>query len=330
MKMIFNSHRFFGSELLKLSALILAAVLLSSLQSAAQTRISIPSESKVEKDLIALCDIADVSGEKTEKMCGISLGYAPNIGMTREISRERIALSIAAAGFSAGEFQIKSPEIVRISRRGQHIDRSLIRAAIENAVADMFSSSALEIRIVRIDQIPVLEGPVGTVEVRTSLREVANPFAPFALPVEIRIDDRVFRRTAVNVELEGFADILVASRDLSTNSGILPDDVRIERRRLERTPAYYLRDFEKLRGVKLIKNISSGSEITADSFVSAVVVRSGDLVKIVGQSGAMQITVSGEARTSGKIGDRIAVKNKQSNAIIQATVIDEGFVKIYF
>ena len=71
-------------------------------------------------------------------------------------------------------------------------------------------------------------------------------------------------------------------------------------------------------------------EITSDSFVASIVIRVGDRVRIVGQSGKMQIIVNGEARASGKIGDRIAVKNLQSNAVLQAVVEDEGLVKVIF
>ena len=43
-------------------------------------------------------------------------------------------------------------------------------------------------------------------------------FAPFALPVELRVNDKVFRRFAVNVEIEAFAEILVADKDLAVNT----------------------------------------------------------------------------------------------------------------
>ena len=102
--------------------------------------------------------------------------------------------------------------------------------------------------------------------------------------------------------------MLVAAKNLETNAKITESDVQIEKRRLEKSLTSYLRDIEMLRGIKLIKNISIGAEITTDSVIAGVVVRSGDLVRIIGQSGKLQITVNGEARTSGKIGDRIAVK----------------------
>ncbi len=296
----------------------------------AQTKINVSAESKVENETISLGDIAEISGEKSESLRKISLGYAPNIGMTREIPKERIALSIAAAGFSAKEFSLNSPPIIRIRRIGQEVEQAQIRETIEKTVFNQFVESGIEIRIVRLNLPEKFDVPVGNVEFRTNISSIANPFSLFALPVELRVNDKVFRRFTVNVELEAFAKILVANKDLAVNTKLSGADVRLEKRRLEKSPTNYLRDAEKLRGIYLIKNLPNGAEITTDSFAASVVIKSGDLVRIVGQSGKMQIIVNGEARTSGKIGDRITVKNSQSNALIQATVIDEGLVKVFF
>jgi flagellar basal body P-ring formation protein FlgA len=172
--------------------------------------------------------------------------------------------------------------------------------------------------------------PLGKIDLRANIANVQNPFAPFALSIEIRVGDSVFRRLPTNIEIEAYAEILVAAKDLTMNAKIGESDVKLEKRRLEKPLTGYLRDSAKLRGIKLIKNLASGAEITSDAFISDVVIRSGDLVRIVGQAGKLQITVNGEARSNGKIGDRIAVKNSQSNSIIQATVVDEGLVKVFF
>lgn len=304
--------------------------LLFCLTISAQTKIKIPAESRVKNEIITLGDIAEISGNSVEVFNKISLGYAPNIGMTRDIPKNRIALSIAAAGFSSNEFSLNSPPIVKVRRAGQEIEQSLIRETVEKAIFDKFAESRIEVKIVRLDLPENLDVPVGEVELRANFSNIANPFSRFSLPLELRVNDKVFRRFSVNIELEAFAEILVADKDLAVNTRLSKADVRLEKRRIEKPLTNYLHDAEKLRGINLIKNLSNGAELTTDSFIQAVVVKSGDLVKIVGQSGQMQIIVNGEARTSGKIGDRIAVKNSQSNAIIQATVVDEGLVKVFF
>lgn len=301
---------------------------------AAQTKtiVRVAVETIVENQTINLGDIARISGDaaQIERLKNISLGYAPNIGAVRELTRERIALAISTAGFAAPEVRLDAPPSVNIRRAAQEINRSTLLEAIENAVRIQISAETVEARLVKIDLPEKIFAPNGKVEIRTNLAGVRNLFAPFAVSVEIRVNDKIFRRFAANAEIEAFAEVFVAAQTLVANAKITAADVRLEKRRIEKPLSFYLRDAEKLRGATLVKNVAAGAEITADSLVAGIVIRAGDRVRIVGQSGKMQIIVNGEARASGKIGDRIAVKNLQSNAVLQAVVVDEGLVKVIF
>lgn len=150
------------------------------------------------------------------------------------------------------------------------------------------------------------------------------------MALEIRVDNRVVRRVSATVQLEAYADILVAKRDLAARERISEADVQLENRRLEKPLASYLRSVEKLRGAVLVKNVASETELTTADIAAGYVVKTGDLVSIVGTSGKLQISIKGEARTNGRIGDRVSVKNPESGTILQATVVDEGLVKINF
>ncbi len=301
---------------------------------AAQTKIivRVAVETVVENQTVNLGDIAQISGDERqiERLKNVSLGYAPNIGAVRELSRDRILLVISTAGYAPNDFRLESPPSVGIRRAAQEISRLDIRQAIENAVRNQISSDVIEARLVKVDLPEKIDAPLGKVEIRSNLAGVRNLFAPFSVAVEIRVNDAVFRRISVNAEIEASAEVFVAKKNLDAGAKISAADVRLEKRRIEKPLSFYLRDTEKLRGAKLIRNVAGGAEIVTDSLIAGVVIRAGDAVRIVGQSGKLEIIVNGEARGSGKIGDRIAVKNLQSNAFLQAVVVDEGLVKIFF
>lgn len=298
----------------------------------AQTNIRVNAETVIENEQIILGDIAEISGVKqnAERLRSISLGYAPNIGMVREIERDRIKLMISAAGFSAKEFALNSPESVIIRRAGQEINQIQIRESIEQTILEQFEKSEVSVRILRIEVPEKIEVPMGKVKIETKLSNILNIFAPFSMPVEIRVNDLVVQRLSANVEIEAFANVFVASKDLEKNSRLNLADVTLENRRIEKPLSNYLRETEKLRGIKLTKDLMSGAILTTDSFFADVVIKIGDPVRIVGESGKFKIVINGEARASGKIGDRIAVKNLQSDKILQAIVVDEGLVKVNF
>lgn len=314
--------------------LISALFVLSGISAFAENRqiIRVSPETTIENDIVKLGNIAQISGEieKIERLKTVSLGYAPNVGMLREISREQIRLSVSAAGFSESEIVLDSPAKILVRRAGQTVSQNQFREVVEKFLSDNFSNDKISVQIVRIDLPENFQVPIGTLEIRPNFSTVQNFFQPFSLSLEIRVDGKVMRRLSANVEIEAFAEILVAAKDLAVNTKILESDVKFEKRRIEKPITNYLRQTDKLRGLMLIKNVASGTEITSDSFVSGVVVKNGDTVRVEAQSGKLKIIIIGEARASGKIGDRIAVKNLQSNSILQAVVVDEGIVRVLF
>jgi flagella basal body P-ring formation protein FlgA len=294
--------------------------------------IRVSAETVVENDRIELGKIAQISGEaaKIERLKSISLGYAPNVGLTREILRGQIVLALNAAGFVENEILLDAPIKILVRRASQEITNNQIRQAVEKSVLSQFPVDKISAQIVRFDAPDKILVPIGSFEIRVTSANVQNLFATFSLPIEIRVDNKVVRRLAINAEIEAFAEILVAAKDLAANTKVSESDVRIEKRRLEKPITNYLCETKNLRGAVLLKNVSSGTEITSNIIISSYVVKIGDSVQIEAQSGALKIIIKGEARASGKIGDRISVKNSQSGAILQAEVLDEGLVKINF
>jgi flagella basal body P-ring formation protein FlgA len=107
-------------------------------------------------------------------------------------------------------------------------------------------------------------------------------------------------------------------------------DFQVELKPLLRNPALYLSEPTRLRGASLVRSLAAGEAITLDALIADIVVKPGDPVRIVGQSGALTILVMGEARAAGHVGDRIQVKNLQSGLLLQAVIVDEGVVNVRF
>jgi flagella basal body P-ring formation protein FlgA len=206
------------------------------------------------------------------------------------------------------------------------VSAEMIEEAIRTEVARYVAAPTF----LRIDVPEQIAAPNGTVGLKVSLAAANNLFQPFSVGVTIDVNGRTFRRFSAGVSIDAAAVVYVAARDLPAGTRISDQDLRLERRRLDDSLSRYLTEGDRLKGIVLLKPVVAGQEIKAGTFVSGVVVRSGDLVKIVARSGALELSISGQARSSGKVGERIAVKNLQSDAIIQATVVDEGVVEVRF
>ncbi len=295
--------------------------------------VQVAAQTVARQDRLTLGDIAGVRAEEAEtvtRLRAVSLGYAPNVGMTREIARERIALAIAAAGFAEGSVKLVAPAMVLIRRAAQNVDGFLIRDAIEHATLDALNASGATARLSKLELPANVEAPAGQLEIRASAGQVRDVFAPFTVFVELWQEGRVVKRFNAIAQVEAFAPVLVVAREIAANTRLRHDSFKLEVKRLERPLNQYVTDPEALRGMAVRRAMARGEAITTDAINSEIVVRPGDQVRIIGQSGALQLIVTGEARAAGRIGDRIQVKNAQSGALLQAIVADEGVVRVRF
>ncbi len=290
-------------------------------------------ETIAKQDKLTLGDIADIRASDEDTfflLRGINLGYSPEVGMVRQISREKISVALAAAGFSADTVELKSRMFVTVRRESQLVDLKLLRTEAEKAALSALQARGVKAQLVKLELPKKIEVRTGSVELRASTLQVRNTFAPFSIAVEILVDGKVARRLQVAAQVEATADVVVATSDLAEKTRIRPGSYRIENVRLDRDLNSYIFDPEQLRGVTLNRAIASGQPITTDSFVPDIVVKRGDVVRIVSDSGRLKISLTGEARASGHIGDRIQVKNLQSGTLLQAIVVDEGIVTVRF
>jgi len=239
-------------------------------------------------------------------------------------------LAISASGFSPEVVYMEAPAITLVRREAQSVDPALVHQAVERSLIATLHSAGATASLTRLDLPLSLEVPTGLVEIRASVAAVRNLFSPFPVSIEFWVDGRLFRRLTATAQAEAFAPVLVAARDLGATTRLREGDFKVAVKPLDRNPALYFREPTRLRGVSLIHSLVSGQAITTDALVADIVVKPGDAVRIVGQSGALSILVIGEARASGHVGDRIQVKNLQSGLLFQAVIVDEGVVSVRF
>jgi flagella basal body P-ring formation protein FlgA len=295
--------------------------------------IRVAGEVTARGERLQLADVATFSGadsRERERLEKISLGFAPNVGAVRELTRERIALAVAAAGFSGEAVEIQAPQVVLVRRAAQAVEPSLIREAVEQAILKELRAKGAAVRLARLDLPALLEVPSGEVEARAFAAGVRDLFKPFSVSIEILVDGRVVRRLNLPASIEAFAPVLVAARDIPAGSRLRETDVRVEAIRLTRPLSTYLFNITSLRGVAAQSPIATGEPILTSLLSSEIVIRPGDQVRIVGESDSISINVLGTSRGAGRVGDRIQVRNSQSGSTFQAIVVDEGLVRVRF
>lgn len=317
----------------------LLVLFLSAIASAQQVTVFseptvlIATETVARKERLTLGDVAQISAVDAQtgvRLRAIELGYAPDAGAVRELKLASIALAITAAGFTPGTVRVEGPEAAIIRRATQVIDPTYIREAVERAIVNDARAAGTAARLVRLDLPPTIEVPAGATEVRAAIGGGRDLFAPFIASIEIWAEGRLLRRLSANAQAEAYAQVLVALHDLPSGARLREEDVTVEMRRLERAASAYLREVKALRGVAMRRGLARGEALTGDAVIADIVVKPGDPVRIIGQSGRVYVEVKGEARAAGHVGDRIQVKNAQSGILLQAIIEDEGVVRVRF
>lgn len=314
-------------------ALVLSWACGAHAQGAGAARVSVAARTVVRGERLTLGDIAEVRAQDAGvavRLRAVQLGYAPAVGSVRELSKGRILLAVTAAGFAEGAVRLDSPEVVTVGREAQTLAPEVVREAVERAAAAAFNREGIKGRLAQLDAPPTFEVPSGAIELKATFGAARDFLAALPVSLEVRVDGRVVRRLTLSAQLEAYGPVLVAAHNIDEKARVRAEDVRVEERRLERAPTAYVLDAEGLKGRAAARRIGAGEPLTAELLYAETVVRPGDSVRVVGESGGISLSVAGEARGAGRVGDRVQVRNTQSGALLQTIVVDEGLVRVRF
>jgi flagella basal body P-ring formation protein FlgA len=132
----------------------------------------------------------------------------------------------------------------------------------------------------------------------------------------------------VSAEVQVFELILVASENLGRGTILEDFDFRFDERdisSLRKTPVTRPAD---AIGKELKYSLTTGAPLALEGMKRPKVIRRGDQVLMVAESGVLQINQQGEAMQDGEVGKLINVRNSDSRRVIQAVVVSSGKVKI--
>ena len=316
-------------------AMLFVVLFCSSVLASPDTRVAtvtIKPDISVRSDKFTLGDIAEVRAtlpQYSARLREIALGYSPQVGAVRELTRQRLQLAIAGAGISAELVELNTPLVIKVRRESQRVDHATIRTAVESSLFDTFKAMGAEARISSLDLPFEIEVPSGNLQVRATAG-TQNLLAPFSVGLELVVDGQIVKRISVTAKVEAFADVIVAAHDMAPGKRLTTLDFNTEKVRLDLNPRLYVTDKLTLKGKSLAYSVKQGQPLTTRDLVSDLIVKPGDSVRIEGESGSLKLIVMGESRGSGRIGDRVLVKNLQSGLMFQALIVDEGLVSVKF
>ena len=87
-------------------------------------------------------------------------------------------------------------------------------------------------------------------------------------------------------------------------------------------------ELQSVEGKLAARSLNSGKILHCRLAKALPVIDKGDIVSIRLNKGRISVAVTGIARERGGIGDRIWVKNRKTNKLIRAQILDRGVVTV--
>jgi len=308
---------------------VLILVLAAAVTAAPKVTVVVRPASDVAGANVTLGDIASFQGadaDQAKRLGVVPVCTSPLPGKARKITDDQVLTAMRRAGIAAETVGLLCPPEFAVVRISATVGSADLVEAVRQYVVDAHSwpgTVSVEAAIPPADQVT----PSGKLELRikagtTTVRKGRN-----SIPVEIVIDDKVYRTVQVSVMVKLVASVAVAAKPVARSEEINSANVTMQERDITMLPDDVLTEMPET-GWTASMPISEGS-ILRKSWVSAPpAVRSGDHVLVVVSSGSVKITDKGMAAQDGRVGDKIKVRLSGERREIRGTVSGPGLIEI--
>lgn len=125
-----------------------------------------------------------------------------------------------------------------------------------------------------------------------------------------------------------YKEVLVAAHPMSRGHLLTRRDLKMVRQDLAGLPRGYISKLKDGLGMKLKRNLLAGTPLTPAMIAKPRIIKRGQVISIVVQSGGIEVRMKGEALAEGAVGERIRVVNRASRKKLEGIVLSSGEVQV--
>jgi flagella basal body P-ring formation protein FlgA len=190
---------------------------------------------------------------------------------------------------------------------------------------DLASSDVVISRFKVTRNTPVPAGDVDIQLLRTNNRPLSRYVRVKAV---ISVNGIPENNAEVSAWLDVFETVVCAARDLPQGHVLRKNDLYEERRNISKDMEEAVTDTGRLVGLMAKRSIRKGDMVQHWMVEKKPVVKRGDQVTILVESGLLRVTIPGTVLDDGFAGDTVSVENSMSSKKIFARVVDEVTVRV--
>ena len=210
------------------------------------------------------------------------------------------------------------------------IGETAIKNAVKKHIEDNATWPKDRIRVEFLGPVPEVAIPAGAANLQVRSRAGEHYIGRTSFVVRFCKGDTFVREETIRVRIEVLTDVVASTHGIPRDHIIGPGDVTVTSKWMDTATTGVLTDAGEAVGKKAAVRLNAGTEITRQMLRSVPVVKKGEVVRIVLESGPMTISTVGLCQEDGGQGDLVRVQNLSSKKIIFARVMAQSLVKVEF
>jgi flagellar basal body P-ring formation protein FlgA len=310
-----------------LAVLVLGPMALSQPMGAVLT-VCMRNEVSVQHTALILGDIADLSGldeDRVELLSRTPLGSVTDV---RLLSRPEVEFLIRSAFPEPNEVKVTGSEFTRVAVVMRRPETGELAAILKAHLASVSPWRMEEIEIRSIDNLAAIELPPGDVQLRVSSRGLPSSFRSALLSMEAVLDGRPLRTFWIKADVQVRARVVKLVNAVPYGTTLRAEDLQeIECEIVDPRPDY-VRAAAEAVGMTARRILMPGDLLQRSWLNESRMVSSGETVRLWQQFGGVSVAALARALQNGKLGDRIKVRNIDSDRAITAVVTGRGEVRV--
>jgi len=285
-------------------------------------------QASVKSSAPILGDIADLSGDDEKLLAQLARTPLGTIADARLLSRSEIVALIKNAAANPEEVIVTGAEFTKVFAGTRTPEAAEIATVLKSHLASVTQWREEEIEIRSIDNLKAILLPEGELQLRVVSRGVPASFKSTLFSVEAVQDGKPLRTFWVKADVRVKAQVVQVAKPVAFRSVLKADDLREQLCDIEDPRATYFRTTAEAVGKVARRALGPGELLGQNSVEQPGLVRSGETVRLLVESGGLRMTVLARALQNGKLGDPIKVRNIDSDRVITAVITGRGEVRV--
>jgi flagella basal body P-ring formation protein FlgA len=287
----------------------------------------------VNDDTILLGEIAEIEGGEpilTQKLKDIVIASSPLPGKSRTIEKQTFKMRLIQNGINLSQLSLQIPAKVVVTRN--HVEVSVER--IKTLVSDYIEQNVIKnhangsIKDIQVTDRLLL--PNGRITFKVIPPRNRDMFGKVPFSVQFNVNGKFYKRVWAIAKVELMAEVVFTKKPLGRHRPITESDIVLRKMDLAKLPSDVITDPDSVLGKRTRRAIGSNTVMRANLVESPPLVKRGDVVVILAESGGLRITALGQVKKKGRLGESIPVMNYDSKKVVYARVIDSNTLKVEF